>query len=63
MSDSRSPSARPFIGIQWDCCGAYTRVYREADGKAYLGRCPRCGKRVRLLVEAGGTDHRFFRVR
>jgi len=62
MSNSNSRSARPFVGIQWDCCDTYTRVYREADGKSYLARCPRCGKRVRLKVEAGGTDSRFFRV-
>jgi len=61
-SDSGSRSTRPFIGIQWDCCSTYTRVYREANGESYLGRCPRCNKRVRLRVEAGGTNSRFFRV-
>jgi hypothetical protein len=63
MSQSGSRSTRPFVGIQWDCCSTYTRVYREPDGKSYLGQCPRCSKRVRLQVEAGGTDCRFFRVR
>jgi hypothetical protein len=51
---------RPWVGIRFDCCNVYTRVYRNADGTAYLGRCPRCLKKVRLNVGAGGTDARFF---
>jgi len=55
-------STRPFIGVQFACCGVYTRIYRDADGAAYNGRCPRCGKPVRFAVGAGGTDARMFVV-
>lgn len=51
---------RPFVGVKFNCCGVYARVYRDADGKAYSGRCPKCGARVRLRVGEGGTDARFF---
>ena len=54
---------RPFIGVRWECCDAYTRVYRHVSGEFYLGRCPKCGKSVRLEVGAGGTNSRFFKAR
>ena len=55
-------SARPFISVQFDCCNVYLRIYRSADGAAYRGRCPRCGKPVSFAVGPGGTDARVFRV-
>jgi hypothetical protein len=53
---------RPFISVQFDCCNVYLRIYRSADGAAYRGRCPRCGKPVHFAVGQGGTDSRVFRV-
>ena len=54
--------ARPFLQVQFACCNVYQRVYRNADGSAYTGRCPRCGKSVRFQVGEGGTDSRHFVV-
>ena len=51
---------RPWIGILFDCCGLYTRVYRNEEGTAYLGRCPKCMRSIRLRVGPDGTDARFF---
>ena len=51
---------RPFVGIRFACCDVYTRVYIAADGQAYRGACPRCGRKVELLIGPGGTDARFF---
>ena len=56
------PVARPFISVQFDCCNVYLRIYRSADGTAYRGRCPKCGKPVHFAVGQGGTDARVFRV-
>ena len=55
-------AGRPFISVQFDCCNVYLRIYRSADGAAYRGRCPRCGKAVHFAVGPGGTDSRVFRV-
>ena len=56
------PTARPFLSVHFACCGAYQRIYRDADGKTYRGRCPRCAKAVRFVVGEGGTSARHFTV-
>lgn len=54
---------RPFIGILFECCGVYSRVYRTCDKTAYEGRCPRCGRPVRVRVAPNGVSARLFRAR
>jgi hypothetical protein len=56
-------TTRNFVGVQFACCDVYTRVYINRDQSAYEGNCPKCAKRVRLLIGPGGTDSRFFTAR
>lgn len=57
-----TPSGRPFLSVLFDCCGVYQRIYRDASGRAYQGRCPKCGHPVHFQVGEGGTTARAFRV-
>jgi len=56
------PARKPFVGIIYDCCNQYGRVYLNRKGDALEGRCPRCMKRVVLRISKDGTDDRFLRV-
>jgi len=55
---SREP--RPFVGINFTCCNVYRRIYKNRAGDAYEGSCPKCLKKVKLMIGAGGTSNRFF---
>ncbi|MCC7292511.1 MAG: hypothetical protein IT449_10675 [Phycisphaerales bacterium] len=52
--------SRAWIGVRFECCGVYQRIYRSADGLLYAGRCPKCAKAMRVRVGPGGTHDRFF---
>lgn len=53
---------RKYVGIQFECCGTYTRIYQNRQGTAYEGRCPRCLRQVRLKIAPWGTNERFFQA-
>ncbi len=53
---------RPFVGVNFECCGVYQRVYINSAGTGYEGRCPRCLAQVRLAIGPGGTSARIFRA-
>ena len=55
------PQKRPFLGIWFECCCVYGRIYKNKEGTAYVGRCPKCLRQVRARVGEGGTNQRFFR--
>jgi len=53
---------KPFLGVFFMSCNVYGRLYKNEEGTAYTGRCPRCGKIVNVPIGAGGTSSRFFRA-
>ena len=59
---SAGSSKKPFISVQFECCNVYQRVYRNADGTAYVGWCPRCSRKVVARISPDGVDTRFFRA-
>lgn len=54
--------SRAWLGVMFDCCGVYSRIYRTRDGRAYAGHCPKCNMPVRVEIGSGGTDARIFRA-
>lgn len=60
--DRRDAKSRPFLGIMFDCCGVYARIYLKRDGSAYVGWCPRCLRKIEIKCGKGGTDQRIFRA-
>lgn len=55
-------AGRRWLGIRFDCCNAYSRMYKNAAGTAYVGRCPKCARRLSVPIGPGGTPQRFFRA-
>ncbi len=51
---------KKYLGIMFKCCSAYGRIYENKDKTAYVGRCPRCLRSVRVKIGEGGTNSRFF---
>ncbi len=51
---------KKFIGINFQCCNVYKRIYINKDKNAYEGNCPKCYRKVKVLIGANGTDQRFF---
>ena len=61
VPEPRTESNR-FLGVQFECCGVYSRIYMNRARDAYVGHCPRCAQRVQFQIGHGGTDSRFFTV-
>lgn len=63
---SQQPQGRrPNLGIHFRCCNVYGYVYKNKDGSAYTGRCPRCGKPLKVGISKDGTGsaQRIFQTR
>ena len=52
-----------FLGVMFECCNVYRRIYINKDGNAYEGRCPKFYGKIRVSIGPDGTDKRIFRAR
>jgi len=58
----QSNNKKKFLGIWFDCCKVYGRLYKNKDETAYIGRCPRSMRILSVKIGGEGTDRRFFRA-
>ncbi len=57
------PAKKKFLGILFECCNVYRRIYINKEKNAYEGRCPLCMREVKVLIGSDGKDTRFFKAR
>lgn len=55
-------AGRKYVGMMFECCSIYARVYINAHKTAYVGWCPRCARRVEIRIDKRGTASRFFKA-
>lgn len=51
-----------WLGIMFECCNVYRRIYINKDQNAYEGQCPRCGGKIKVNIGPEGTVRRIFSV-
>ena len=54
---------KQFLGVLFQCCNTYVRIYRNKQGDAYEGRCPSCPRPMRIDIAPHATKQRFFTAR
>lgn len=50
----------PYISVFFRCCRTYARIYVNAKGTAYAGHCPKCCRKVEILISPDGVEDRIF---
>jgi hypothetical protein len=62
-SPSETPKrGRPFLGVTFECCRIYQRIYLNAAKTAFVGWCPRCALKIEIKVDPNGERSQFFTV-
>lgn len=60
MSENGNGTKKNYLGIMFKCCNVYARIYKNKDDTAYVGRCPRCMRSIKVPIGESGTNTRFF---
>ena len=63
-TNEQQSAQRKFIGIWFECCHTYGRLYKNKEGNLYTGRCPKCLRMAQIRVDSTSekaTNRRFFR--
>jgi hypothetical protein len=60
-TSAESPQ-RKWIGVHFQCCDVYSRIWRNREGTAYVGYCPRCNRKIQATIGPDGVNARFFKA-
>jgi len=60
MPEEKDKKQSNYLGIMFNCCNIYGRIYKNKDKTAYVGHCPKCMRPIRVKIGEGGTSTRFF---
>lgn len=59
---SRALKSKKYVGMLFECCNVYQRIYINKTKTAYSGNCPKCCKKVEIKIALHGTSARFFKA-
>ncbi len=59
-ADKKINRKRPHIGVIFKCCHVYSRIYINKKGDAFVGWCPKCARKMEVVISPFGTKSRFF---
>ncbi len=52
---------RKYIGMYFEECNVYSRIYINRGKTAYVGFCPVCARKVTVKIGKDGVSSRFFK--
>lgn len=65
--EEKKRDPKKFLGIYFECCHVYGRLYQNAQATHYVGRCPKCMMNLKVPIGNGdnpnATNQRFFKAR
>ena len=66
MEEEKKRDPKKFLGVYFECCHVYGRLYQNKDATHYVGRCPRCMSPLKVPIGDGdnpnATNQRFFKA-
>jgi hypothetical protein len=61
MGEQTTAKVRPYVGVRFECCRLYSRIYREPEVLEYRGRCPKCYREISVRVDPyNGKPSKFL---
>ena len=64
--EEKKRDPKKFLGVLFECCNAYGRLYQNQQGTHYIGRCPKCMKNLKVPIgtsdNPNATSQRFFKA-